>query len=102
MKSGIIPQSKRQEPRTNILTIWGEIAPQFLGFLGCVADEGVNGFAADGAQPALGAGFQPSGDLFRQPSFGEAIAKEDAERPILFDRRFTPPSPPRGAAGRGG
>ena len=42
-----------------------EIAPQFLGFLGCAVDEGVDGFAADGAQPTLGPDFGQISDLFR-------------------------------------
>ena len=65
--------------RPSALVTAGQIAPEEFALAGGAIDEGVDGLEPQGAQTALVAGLEPSGNLFGRPSFRKTIADESPQ-----------------------
>ena len=85
--------------RPSALVTAGQIAPEEFALAGGAIDEGVDGLEPQGAQTALVAGLEPSGNLFGRPSFRKTIADESPQFLIFFEDGFTPPAQLIGSGG---
>jgi len=88
--------------RSSALVTAGQIAPEVLALVGGAIDEGVDGLELQGAQTALVAGLEPSGNLFGRPSFRKTIADESPQFLIFLEYGFTPPAQLIGSGGVSG
>ena len=69
--------------RPSALVTAGQIAPEELALAGGAIDKGIDGLEPQGAQAALIAGLEPSGNLFWRPSFRKTIADQSSQRRIF-------------------
>jgi len=93
------PARGSRPARPSALVTAGQIAPEVLALAGGALDEGVDGLEPQGAQTALVAGLEPSGNLFGRPSFRKTIADESPQSLIFFEDGFTPPAQLIGSGG---
>ena len=98
-RSLIVSREGPRPARPSALVTAGQIAPEVLALTGGAIDEDVDGLEPQGAETALVAGLEPSGNLFGRPSFRKTIADESPQFLIFLEDGFTLPAQLIGSGG---